>query len=161
MCRKNLWGLAQRSVSNFSGSSWPRPVGRLKTKEKIRKVEWPVPEKILSFIRMFDSKITDLEIVEYRPRFRLFEGLLGDDVKQEWGMIRETSTDQDEDEDLDSFESCMIDFLLRFFPCHTINGSNLLYITTTDQLRHSSRMCTLDFNSLFICMIMREPPISI
>ena len=53
----------------------------LKTKEEIRKLIVTDSEEILTFIRMFNSKINDLEIAGGKPRFQLFERLLGDDVK--------------------------------------------------------------------------------
>ena len=63
------------------------PAG-LNTKEEIRKLEGTDPEEILSFIRMFNTKVDDQEIAEDRPRFRLFERLLRDDLKQERNMIK-------------------------------------------------------------------------
>ena len=56
----------------------------LTTKEEVRKLERTESEDILSFLRMFRLKVADLKLKEGLPRFRLFERLLGDNVKQEW-----------------------------------------------------------------------------
>jgi len=81
-------------------------------KEEIRKLDGTDPEEILTFIRMFNSKISDLEIAEGRPRLRLFKRLLGDDVKQEWSTIKENFVDQEQNQDY--FEQYMRGFMLRF-----------------------------------------------
>ena len=85
----------------------------LNTKEEIIKLEGTNPEEILSFIRMFNTKVDGLEIAEGRIRFRLFERLFGDDVKQERSTIKENLT-TDQEADQDCFVQCMIDFILRF-----------------------------------------------
>ena len=45
---------------------------------------------------MFNTKVDDLEIAEGILRFRLFERLFWDDVRQEWSTIKENfTTDQE------------------------------------------------------------------
>ena len=84
----------------------------LTTKEEVRKLERTESEDILSFLRMFRLKVADLKLKEGLPRFRLFERLLGDNVKQEWMTEKENNNEMTVDQDM--FDKCIIEFSLRF-----------------------------------------------
>ena len=61
---------------------------------------------------MFRLKVADLKLKEGLPRFRLFERLLGDNAKQEWMTEKENNNEMTVDQDM--FDTCIIEFLLRF-----------------------------------------------
>lgn len=84
----------------------------LKPKEEIQKLLIIDPKKILTFLLMFNEKVSDLEIAEGNPRFHFFERLLYDSVKIEWRIVRNNYESEDNGQYI--CDQCISDFTGRF-----------------------------------------------
>ena len=67
----------------------PNEPDGLKNKEEIEKLSIIDLEEVLTFLLMFNEKVSDLEIAEGNPRFYLFERVQCESVKREWRIIRD------------------------------------------------------------------------